>query len=279
MSETVSPDRNRQSTPRARVFLTLEDRTTEANRMRALRRYDALDTPPDGAFDRITALAAKTFAVPISIVSIVDTDRIWFKSHHGVDVTEVGRDPGLCASAILQDDAWVVTDALKDPRAMTNPLVVGELGLQFYAGFPLITQDGHRLGTLCVIDRKPRQMSPDEVDTLRTLAGVVIDELELRLSARRLFAMEDKRAQELEATAERFERMAEGLEAGLQSSREIGKALGLTMAYNRLTDQAAFESLKRHSQDLNVQLAAIAAEIVEHHNSGNHAARAIDADG
>jgi hypothetical protein len=80
----------------------------EPERLRAVQRYDVLDTPPDGTFDRITKLAARQFRVPISIVSIVDTDRIWFKSHHGVDVEEIGRDPGLCASAILGDEPWVV---------------------------------------------------------------------------------------------------------------------------------------------------------------------------
>ena len=95
----------------------------ERERLDAVRRYDILDTPPDGAFDRITALAARIFDVPISIVSIVDADRIWFKSRHGVDVDEIGRDPGLCASAILHDEPWLVTDAKFDPRTLTNPLV------------------------------------------------------------------------------------------------------------------------------------------------------------
>ena len=82
--------------------------TDESQRLAAVRRYQVLDTPPDGAFERITSLAARLFDVPISIVSIVDEDRIWFKSHHGVDVEEIGRDPGRCASAILQDEPWVV---------------------------------------------------------------------------------------------------------------------------------------------------------------------------
>ena len=162
----------------------------ERARVEAVRRYDVLDSPPDGAFDKITQLAAKLFNVPISIVSIVDTDRIWFKSHHGVDAEETSRDPGLCASAVLQDDVYVVTDAQMDPRTLANPLVAGSLGLQFYAGKPLVTGDGHRLGTLCVIDRAPREVTDDELETLRTLGDVVMDELELRLSARRVLALE-----------------------------------------------------------------------------------------
>lgn len=162
----------------------------EEERLAAVRRYDVLDTPPDGAFDRITAIAARLFGVPISIVSIVDRDRIWFKSHHGVEVDEVRRSSGLCASAIMQCDPWLVTDAETDPRTLANPLVAGELGLRFYAGVPLTTSDGHNLGTLCIIDRQPRQITDQEVDTLRDLASLVLDELELRLSAQRTMGLE-----------------------------------------------------------------------------------------
>src|SRR5665213_1898886 len=95
----------------------------EAQRLAAVRRYDILDTPPDGSFDRITAIAARQFSVPISIISLVDHDRIWFKSHHGLDVEQIDRGPGLCASAILQIDPWVLTDAKNDPRSLANPLV------------------------------------------------------------------------------------------------------------------------------------------------------------
>lgn len=151
--------------------------------MAAVRRYDVLDTPPDGAFDRVTALAARLFDVPIALVSIVDEDRIWFKSHHGLDVDEIDRDPGLCASAILQHQPWVVTDASLDARTIVNPLVAGATGFRFYAGVPLTTADGHNLGTLCVIDFEPRSITDAEVKNLTDLAAIVIDELELRLAA------------------------------------------------------------------------------------------------
>lgn len=173
----------------------------EAARLAAVRRYDVLDSPPDGAFDRITALAARLLDVPISVVSIVDTDRIWFKSHHGLDAEEIGRDPGLCASAILQDGPWLVSDAATDPRTLANPLVAGELGLRFYAGVPLTTHDGHNLGTLCVIDTEPRDIEPVQVDTLRDLASVVMDELELRLSTRRTVALESEMRRSAEDVA------------------------------------------------------------------------------
>ena len=128
----------------------------EAERMAAVRRYEILDTPPDGSFDRVTALAARRFGAPIAIISIVDHDRIWFKSRHGVDVQEIGRDPGLCASAILSPGAHVLVDASTDVRSLANPLVAGDFGLRFYAGVPLETSDGFNLGTLCVIDKSPR---------------------------------------------------------------------------------------------------------------------------
>ena len=164
----------------------------EEGRLAAIRRYDILDTPPDGTFDRITALAARLFGVPIAIVSIVDSDRIWFKSHHGLDVDQIDREPGLCASAILHDGPWLVEDAAVDPRTLANPLVAGDFGLRFYAGVPLRTGDGYSLGTLCVIDRERREATEAELATLADLAAVVVDELELRLSARRTVSLENE---------------------------------------------------------------------------------------
>ena len=169
----------------------------EDARLAAVRRYDVLDTPPDGAFDRITALAARLFDVPISIISIVDHDRIWFKSHHGIDATEIGRDSGLCASAICQLDPWLVNDAGVDVRTIDNPLVAGELGLRFYLGVPLTTAAGFNLGTLNVIDLEPREVTEAEVATLKDLAAVVVDELEVRLAVRTTLEERRRRALEL----------------------------------------------------------------------------------
>jgi two-component sensor histidine kinase len=157
----------------------------DVERLSAVRRYDILDTPPDGAFDRVTRLTAHYFNVPICIVSIVDHDRIWFKSHHGVEICEIPRSPGLCASAILGNKPWVVTDAKADPRSLANPLVAGQFGLRFYVGVPLHTHDGFNLGTLCIIDRAPRRVSELEIAPLSDFAAIVMDELELRLSAKR----------------------------------------------------------------------------------------------
>jgi eukaryotic-like serine/threonine-protein kinase len=145
-----------------------------------------LDTPQDGAYDRITALAARLFTVPIAIVSVVDNDRIWFKSHHGVDIGHVDREPGLCASAILQNEPWVIQDARTDSRALSNPLVAGELGLQFYAGIPLRTREGYNLGTLCIIDRQPRTLNNQDLRTLEDLAAIVMNDLGQRMQSLRV---------------------------------------------------------------------------------------------
>ncbi|WP_241972723.1 protein kinase domain-containing protein [Cryobacterium cryoconiti] len=163
----------------------------ERERLQEITRLDILDTPSDGTFDRITSLAARLFSVPIAIVSIVDTDRIWFKSHHGLDIEEIPRDPGLCASAIMSDGPWIVENARADPRALANPLVAEQFGLQFYAGVPLTTRNGYNLGTLCVLDFEPRLITEAEIRTLTDLAALVVSELELRLESRRLALSDD----------------------------------------------------------------------------------------
>jgi len=162
----------------------------EPDRLAALQRYDILDTPPEGVFDRITAIAAKLLNVPIAIISLVDHDRIWFKSHSGIDACQVDRDPGLCASAILSPKLYQVTDAKVDARTLANPLVAGKLGLRFYAAAPLRTQDGYNLGTLCVIDQEPRKLTKVEGEMLQKLAALVMDQMELRLAARKVSELE-----------------------------------------------------------------------------------------
>lgn len=157
----------------------------EAERIKVLKKYEILDTPPDGSFDKFTDLAAELLEMPIAIISLVDTDRIWFKSGHGLEIQEIGRDPGLCSSAILSDKLYIVEDAaVKDVRTLANPLVAGELGLRFYAGIPLKTREGYNLGTFCVIDRKPRKLSPEKERILQNLADLVMRQMELRLEAR-----------------------------------------------------------------------------------------------
>jgi sigma-B regulation protein RsbU (phosphoserine phosphatase) len=191
----------------------------EVARLQAVRRYDILDTPPDGAFDRIAALAARYFDVPIATVTIVDEDRIWFKATYGVEVIQIGRDPGLCASAILTADPMALPDATKDPQAWNNPLVRGEFGLRFYAAAPIITSDGHNLGTVNVIDKAPREVTAAELQTLADLASIVVDELELRLSARRELATERRRRDEVQREKRKAEEIAHTLQQTLLPPR------------------------------------------------------------
>ncbi|MBA3678188.1 MAG: GAF domain-containing protein [Sphingosinicella sp.] len=203
--------------------------------MAAVRRYDILDTPPDGFFDRITAIAARRFKVPIAIVSIVDHDRIWFKSHHGLAVDQIGRDPGLCASAILSNEPHILTDAKKDVRSLANPLVAGDFGLRFYAGVPLTTSDGYNLGTLCVIDKEPRPVDQDQIDDLKDLASVVMDQMELRLSARRAVSHAQLMAREIDHRVMNSLQFVSGLLT--MQSREpdsADAAAQLMMAANRV---------------------------------------------
>jgi two-component system, cell cycle sensor histidine kinase and response regulator CckA len=158
----------------------------EAERLAELRRYEILDTPPEAAFDRITAIAADLFQVPISVISLVDHDRIWFKSRHGVRVEEMAREPGMCDSAIHGAEVYVVPDTKKDARAHEHSMVQGKDGIRFYAAAPLKTRRGHNLGTLCILDTTPRDLTPAQRDTLRDLANIVVDQLEFRLAKKTL---------------------------------------------------------------------------------------------
>ncbi|AFZ14093.1 GAF sensor hybrid histidine kinase [Crinalium epipsammum PCC 9333] len=163
----------------------------EAQRLEALRRYNILDTPPEESFDRITTLAARLFEVPIALVSLVDEYRAWFKSSYGFDTPEVSRESTMCSFALLYNDILIVPDTRSDPRFACMPFATSEPGLRFYAGAPLVTQDGFNLGTLCLLDSKPRlKLTSSEEATLKDLAAMVVDELELRLAAHKIAQMD-----------------------------------------------------------------------------------------
>ena len=159
-----------------------EKQITETERLNVLYRYQILDTPPSLAFDSITKLAADFLAAPISLISIVDKERIWAKSNYGTKVKEYVRTSGFCATAIESNQALVITDAASDPRTSTHPLVTVEAGVRFYAGIPLTIAGGYNIGTLCIIDFKPRQITTNELDYLKTLAQLAVDEIELHYS-------------------------------------------------------------------------------------------------
>jgi diguanylate cyclase (GGDEF)-like protein len=180
---------------------------SESARMEAINRYAILDTPPESAFDRVTRLAAQLLEAPIALINLIDDRRIWIKSMYGLaGLTEVPREPGLCSSAIERDVPHVIEDAARDVRSANNVFVAGPLGIRFYVGVPLVTNDGFAIGTLCVLDRKPRRADPSKVEMLGELAEIVVDELELRLAARRLIHEASLRAsaEAKEAIAARF---------------------------------------------------------------------------
>lgn len=168
---------------------------TEEARLERLRKYKILDTPSEAAFDRITRIVAETIGVPIALVSLVDKDRQWFKAKYGLDAEETPRDVAFCAHAILDDNVFVVEDALKDERFANNPLVTSGPLVRFYAGAPLITSDGHNIGTLCAIDHVPREISEGHKLLLEDLATLVIDEMELRDALRK--AVKEREAAEI----------------------------------------------------------------------------------
>jgi GAF domain-containing protein len=152
----------------------------EAGRIAALEKYAILDTDPEQSFDDLALLASFICKTPIALISLVDEDRQWFKSRVGLDASETSRDIAFCSTAILQNDVFVVPDALADDRFRDNPLVVSDPHIRFYAGAPLINEDGYALGTLCVVDRAPRALAPEQKEALKALSRLVLAQLEFR---------------------------------------------------------------------------------------------------
>jgi len=152
----------------------------EQTRLEALRSYGILDTDPEEEFDALTRLAAYLCGTPIALISLVDATRQWFKSKVGLELAETPRDVSFCAHTILQSEPLVVPDAQKDPRFSQNPLVTSNPNIRFYAGMPLQSEKGLGLGSLCVIDKTPRQLAPEQIQGLEVLGRAVVTHLQLR---------------------------------------------------------------------------------------------------
>lgn len=155
----------------------------ESERLRRLHSLEILDTLPEPSYDDITFLASEIAGTPISLVSLVDTDRQWFKSRQGLDAIETPRSQAFCAHAILKpEETMVIADTLEDDRFAENPLVTGDPNIRFYAGAPLVLSDGLPLGTLCVIDQQPRTLTANQQRALEALSRQVVAQIELRLA-------------------------------------------------------------------------------------------------
>ena len=159
--------------------------TGEERRLAAVRRYNILDTPPDDAFDRITELACRLLDVPVALISIIDVDREWIKSRRGIELTQLDRDAALCAVTVATGLPQRVADVQDGVTFADNPFVRDNPELHGYASVPLTTQDGHAIGTLCVLDRRTRGFTDEEIDDLAKLAAIAMRELDLRLASRR----------------------------------------------------------------------------------------------
>ncbi|EEF59484.1 GAF domain-containing protein [Pedosphaera parvula] len=185
----------------------------EKQRLEVLWQYEVLDTIPEVVFDELTELAAHICEAPVALITLVDENRQWFKSKVGIDLNQTSRDISFCAHAILHEDVLVVADASKDKRFAKNPLVVSEPRIRFYAGAPLITPDGQALGTLCVLDKKPHKITPDQKRALEILSRHVMTQLELR-----------RRSLELAKTRKDHDKVLKELEAARRKLAKIKTA-------------------------------------------------------
>lgn len=243
----------------------------ESARLEALRNYGILDTVPEPSYDDIAQLAAEICDAPIALVSIIDSDRQWFKSKKGLDISETSRDVAICAHAILQPDLLIIADTRKDKRFADNPWVTQAPHICFYAGAPLITSTGEALGTLCVMDKAPRALTEAQKSALRALSRQVMAQLELRRHVAELerAAAEQERYQQL---LEEYQRKLEEVNTELEAESVTDE---LTELNNRRAFQIRmdeeFERTKRYKKPLSLMLVVV-DQFKEYDDSFGHQA-------
>ncbi|BAY49261.1 two-component hybrid sensor and regulator [Scytonema sp. HK-05] len=221
----------------------------ETARLTVLRQYQILDTICEAAFDDLTLLAAEICGTPIALISLIDESRQWFKSKVGLEAESTSRDVAFCAHAILQpNDILIVPDTLLDHRFATNPLVTSDPHIRFYAGAPLITPEGYALGTLCVIDRVPRQFGPKQVQALRILSRQVIAQLELRRNLDNLERITTAERQHIE---DLISALSHDMRTPLLATRATLRAI-LGGAFGSITDiwKHVLEDCRQANEDL-----------------------------
>lgn len=252
----------------------------ESLRLKALQEYGILDSAAEQAYDDIVRLASFICKTPIALVSLIDTDRQWFKARVGLAPSQTPREHAFCAHAILNpSDVMIVPDASKDERFADNPLVTADPDIRFYAGAPLVTPAGETLGTLCVIDRTPRNLEPEQIEVLRVLSRQVISQLELRRSISVLESAVIQREQYVEQL-EQYQKTLEETQVQLdaESARD-----GLTGVNNRRTFQVRFEEEFARARRQKAPLALVMLDVDRFkqyndsfgHPAGDEALRAV----
>lgn len=235
----------------------------EAERLHLLHALRILDTPSEEVFDRITRLVARILDVPIALVSLVDTDRQWFKSRIGIDVNETPRELAFCAHAIAQTSPLIVTDTTQDSRFMSNALVTGDPNIRFYAGVPLRSIGGLSIGTLCAIDSKPRQLNPGEVSILVDLAALVSKEMQMREAMLLSHARSEQAIQAMEDVEARFRTIFERAGVGIAMVAPDGGWLRVNDALCQIVGYSQDELINltfqdiTHPDDLNTDLSLL----------------------
>lgn len=219
----------------------------DQERVKALKRYKILDTPPEGAFDNVARLATQIFNVPISLISLVDLEQVYFKANIGMGKARTtDRGVSLCSLAVMQEGVTVFENASEEPCLLANPNVAGEFGLKFYAGAPITTFDGFRIGTLCVIDKTSRVFDENSRKIMESLAKIVMDEIELRLAAIEEIAKQQDLNEETEAANEKLQSTIEEL---VTTKQEV-ETLNGELAANNQEIVAANEELKQIQESL-----------------------------